>query len=126
MVMYPETDVIQVFYDLCKEADRALDQTNKYPEDEFDRVIDHVTRHPERRNELAAAFLKVLGEPYFVDPELVEYCMHVLRWPEVKNAAEARMLVEKDLRARPGLGRVIHSFSDDWDTDGYRRWKVDN
>lgn len=55
--------------------------------------------------------------------ELIEYCAHALRWPELKASFEELLAATKDLRARYVIERILNAFDDNWDLrDVYRRW----
>ena len=46
--------------------------------------------------------------------EIVQYCMHELRWNEVRAYAEHRFKVESGVVCRRALERIIESFDRDW------------
>ena len=70
--------------------------------------------HPECRPELAAAFVAASHSAY----ETVQFCMHVLRWEEVREAFADQLQIavgSDDWRAIPVLHHLLASFLDDWD-----------
>jgi hypothetical protein len=86
-------------------------------------VLLHVLAHPESRRELAETFLEVARDSNKGPPELVQYCMHALRWPEVKQELVRRLETEKSERVRHVLRKLVMSFEHDWyDADAYARF----
>lgn len=56
--------------------------------------------------------------------ELVEFLMHSLRWPEVKQAVETRLDNATDWRIKSGMSGILDSFEDDWsDAVMYQRYR---
>lgn len=109
--------------------------------DEFDRLVreadrlegDYLTPLPEREATHSAALILILNHPEmrsaFVqkfgemirghDSELLEYCMHELRWPEVKVQVEAAIREADDFRARDHFTSVLTAFTDRWSGRGF-------
>ena len=120
------TQVLSEFDRLVQEADR-LEDDHLTPL--LDREAVHeaalmlVTKHPYLRPELAVKFGEMLHKH---DLELFEYCMHELRWPEVRAQLEevVRDAVERlDIRARDYFAGVKAAFTDEWSgRDFYRRF----
>ncbi|MDM8084566.1 hypothetical protein QUV83_07315 [Cellulomonas cellasea] len=55
----------------------------------------------------------VLGEPGIV--ELVEFCMHELRWPEIRLALTSLDVEGVDWRVRRSAQRVLMAYEDHWE-----------
>lgn len=112
--MTSDTAALQRFWELTGEANRvATEQLETDVEPWLEAVLSHVTAHPETRPQFADAFLRIVHEnkgPL----ELVEYCMHALRWPEVKAALVTWLERENSERIRHALRGLIRSFDDDW------------
>ena len=57
------------------------------------------------------------------DLELFEYCMHELRWPEVKTQLQAAVRdaagPPRDTRCEFFLNGVLRAFGDDWSGRGF-------
>ena len=73
--------------------------------------------HPDR-NALVRAVVEVIRRLPKGSDEAVSFCMHVLRWPEVKSAAEDELrkvagVLVTSRKARI-LEDIVKSFSDDW------------
>lgn len=83
-----------------------------------------VADEPEHRVDLAALLLEMAASgsgPI----ELVEYCVHVLRWAELKSKFEVLLLTTTDRRIQTALKRLLEAFEDDWNQrDIYSRWSV--
>ncbi|MCA3174542.1 MAG: hypothetical protein ING36_03235 [Burkholderiales bacterium] len=115
--------VIQRFFELAAEAERIDSGLEEPVEPALEAVLDHVLTHAEFRQEFAQAFLQVAHDPDKGPPELVEYCMHALRWPEVKQELVSWLEAEDSERVRHVLRKFVMSFDDDWyHADSYTRF----
>ena len=86
-------------------------------------LLRHIEAHPEGRTEFVDVFLSILGtpghEPLDAPWEVLSFCMHALRWPEVKEAAEAALrerVRANDWRAVNIFQDYVNAFEDDWTT----------
>ena len=86
-------------------------------------LLRHIEAHPEGRTEFVDVFLSILGtpghEPIDAPWEVLSFCMHALRWPEVKDAAEAALrerVRANDWRAVNIFQDYVNAFEDDWTT----------
>ena len=111
------------------EFDRLVREADRLEEDIFtplpDREAVHkaalmlVLQHPEMRSQFAAKFGKMLGKH---DLELLEYCMHELRWADVRAQLEAVVRdadEAEDIRARDYFARAMSAFTDRWSGRGF-------
>lgn len=114
----------QKFFDLALEAERLDSENLDEPiEPAFEAVLSFVIAHPELKNELADAFMQLAHDPSLGPPELIQYCMHALRWIEVKTQLSDWLELEKSERVRHVLRKLLMSFDDDWyDADAYSRF----
>ncbi|MBP2160500.1 MULTISPECIES: hypothetical protein [Asticcacaulis] len=111
-----ESFVIQRFYELAKEAERIDSEAFDQPvEPAFDSVLEFVLEHPESRAAFAAAFLEIAKNPDKGPPDLIQYCMHVLRWEEVRRFIVSWLQTEPSERVRHVLRKYVRSFDDEWD-----------
>ncbi|MCC2317036.1 hypothetical protein [Cellulomonas chengniuliangii] len=55
----------------------------------------------------------ILGEPGIV--ELLEFCMHELRWPEIRSALASLDVDGTDWRVRRSAQRVLDAHNDAWE-----------
>lgn len=111
--------VLDEFDGLVREANAlegdpdALDQLSHEPV--FDAALKLVLANPDMRQEFAGRFVLMLKNDYL---ELFEYCMHELRWPEVKSQLQAAVreaaTPPRDLRFESFLEGVLRAFGDDW------------
>ena len=53
-----------------------------------------------------------LGQPGIV--EILEYSMHRLRWPEVREAIQGIASTSVDWRVRRAAERVLEAYEDEW------------
>jgi len=57
--------------------------------------------------------------------QAIAYCMHVLRWSEVLEAAERENEEFYSLRMSTAMEPIVGAYSDDWeDRDFYRRFSL--
>lgn len=114
------SEVDALFAEVERAAEASFDSREIEPA--LKRVVLFAHSHPDSRPELVAAFLSQLeakGEflplarPGAVD--VLEFCMHDLRWPEVRGRVSA-LLQAKDLRVSRAAERVLEAFDDDWPT----------
>jgi hypothetical protein len=118
-----EADVMKAFYALCSTASEAEDtELDRYLEPEYSSVLDHIIAHPEYRKQFGTEMLKMADFPGDISAQLVEYCMHELRWPEVEAAARVKLAAAEDPRSRSVFEHILESFQDGWDDEGYERW----
>ena len=115
---------LQEFFALAKHAAQIETDISGGPvEPSFEAVLDYVIARPNSRSEFATAFLELALDPDKAPPELVEFCMHALRWPEVRQAIKDRLEHETSGRVRHVLMGIDLAFSDDWyDADAYDRF----
>ncbi|MEV7929975.1 hypothetical protein [Kitasatospora sp. NPDC088264] len=98
----------------------GVDQVEPLLED----LADHITAAGERcRPAVRVRFLALMQD---IDPwnlEVMQYCMHALRWQEVLDHAEALFRQEKGVNRHRLYERLIESFDDDWpDREFFRRY----
>lgn len=100
-------------------------------ERDFATLVDFIRRHPTLRPAAVRRFVRCVAS-WDLSPELVAYCMHDLRFPEVLEALRAAVTATADVRRQAMLWDTIGSFDDDWkDAHMYERFrakhlKVDN
>jgi len=118
------SSVLQKFFELAAEAERIDTELMDEPvEPAFEAVLSHVLEHPEARTEIAKAFLQIACDPDKGPPELIQYCMHALRWDEVKNQLVDWLNQEKSERVRQVFKKILIAFDDNWyDADSYARF----
>jgi len=108
-------NVVKTFFELALEAERIDSQCLDLPiEPALDAVLSYVLAHPESRAELANAFIQIAHGQGIGPPELIEYCMHALRWGEVKQHLSDWLAAETSERVRHYLRKLLMSFDDDW------------
>jgi hypothetical protein len=99
----------------------VIDQLDAEPE--MARLLRAAKAHPAERAFLVGLFIASFSDAYILkrEPwELVQFCMHELRWPEIRQFVMARK--EDDLKKR-GAARssvwdsILEAFEDGWGTD---------
>jgi hypothetical protein len=106
--------VLQKFFELALRAEQIASEMVEPVDHALDAVLLHVLSHPELRQEFGHAFLQVARDPSKGPAELVEYCMHTLRWPEVRKELSAWLEAESSERVRHILRGLLMAFEDDW------------
>jgi hypothetical protein len=121
---HTEEEIIKRFLVLSLEAKKADDEyREELSEIEYDAVVRYVLDNVEHRAIFSDAFVSIVFDPALGPLELVEYCMHALRWDEVKQQMMERLEKEPSERVRSVLRRVLESFDSSWrDADMYRRF----
>ena len=110
------------FYELANSAEKRYAESLDIGEVEpiFLEVLDLILRHPEEKSTFIDCFENVISNGYTTPPELVSFCMHELRWPELKKSLNDWLLIEKSERIRHVLRQTLEAFNDDWnDADMY-------
>ncbi|MFT5584118.1 MAG: hypothetical protein ACI9VR_001703 [Cognaticolwellia sp.] len=102
----------------CEDGESTLDF-----EPALAALLDFIKASPECREAASRLFIQqVRGAGGGV--EMLEYCMHELRWSEVRDAARARIAESDDWRIKTPLSDVLAAFEDGWvDADMYCRWQ---
>lgn len=76
------------------------------------------------RREFASRTLIDLIEPWPGAPEVLEFCMRSLRWPEVREALSAQVEGGADSRMRESAASVLRAYEESWpDGDIYRTYR---
>jgi hypothetical protein len=95
-------------------------------EPEMAQFLHAVRAHPDEREFVVGLFEESFSESFYMraPPEdLVEFCMHDLRWPEIRNLILS--LWEKDARQRGaasssrGWAPLLDAFEDHWEKAKY-------
>jgi hypothetical protein len=81
------------------------------------RIIQLARAHPELRSEFGAGFKRLVHDHSLGDWEVVLLCMHILRWPEIKDWAETQRrdsVAKNDWRGEPVYRRILEAFDENW------------
>lgn len=121
---YSTNPVVQKLYELAIEAWKFEDELCPgSPEPYYEAALQHVLAHPEFKPEFIEAFIRLIYFP-FMSPGLHLFCIHALRWDELKSELTERMKSEASERARHILRGLLSACEDDWDDGGfYERFK---
>lgn len=109
-------DLVVEFRRLCDKAIVAsdtLDSTEDF-EPDFINVLEFIREHPSIESDIKQVFIDMLGRKDGVPYELLSFCMHELRWVEIKDAAEQRFNSESSPRVLAVMENIIDSFSEGW------------
>jgi hypothetical protein len=78
-------------------------------------IIRLVAAHPEMRAEFVTLFGRTLHDGPW---ELLAFCMHSLRWPEVREIIQRereQQVARIGARTSPVFDHVLAAFDDDWE-----------
>ena len=81
-------------------------------------ALDLIAAHPEDRPAFARAILAAIDRPDSCDVWFVQFCVHALRWPELKAEFEAMSrtaIASNDWARIQRLGHVLDAFEDSWE-----------
>src|SRR5688500_9494061 len=81
-------------------------------------LIDHVRAHPASRSEFAKEFVALVeDETFSPGAPFIEFCMHELRWNEVRaeiDRLHSQAIAKPDWRAEPYFRHLTEAFNEDW------------
>ncbi|WP_144409250.1 hypothetical protein [Pseudoxanthomonas suwonensis] len=80
-----------------------------------------ISAYPEERPAFALAFLRGIDTPDACDEWFIQFCVHALRWPELKAQFESMSrdaVVSNDWNRIQRLGHVLDAFEDSWEEAG--------
>lgn len=78
-------------------------------------ILDLVAAYPELREEFIQLFVNVLSDGPW---EMLAFCMHTLRWPEVRAIIQQkrdREIATISARTSPVFDHVLDAFNDAWE-----------
>lgn len=79
-------------------------------------VLEYIKQHPSDTAHVKAIFCRDIEEGTRIPFQLIGYCMHELRWPEVLAAAVRRKAREAgNPHGRRLAELIIEAYNDDWD-----------
>lgn len=110
------SDVEAMFDELCREVAHADDD---HVEEVSIRLVSLIEEHAACRSLFVSLMNDlVLGKRPDVPWECVAFCIHKLRWPELRETIMSRLKDEharNNWRAIPILGSYRDAFEDDWE-----------
>ena len=109
-------NIVVEFRRLCEKAIIAcdtLDSTDDF-EPDFINVLIFIREHPLMESAFKQVFLDMLEYKDGVPYELLSFCMHELRWEEIKMGAEQRLNNEDSPRVHSVMENIIDSFTEGW------------
>lgn len=74
------------FYTLIAQAKKVDDEMIEDVDTYYDRVLNYIISHPAQRDMFANAIIMMMKDPSKMPYTLVQFCMHELKWSEVKQA----------------------------------------
>jgi hypothetical protein len=110
----------------AKEREDAAIGADEF-EPEFVEVLKFVRDHSEIRPQVVAEFSRILKDRTYGHYTLIQFCMHELRWPEMKaeaqkihatfqNEVAQKKLYRSPLQHVSYLEDVLSSFESTWDS----------
>lgn len=88
-------------------------------EHHYEKILDFIVLHSSDQEDFINVFVEMVENPKEESISLIEYCMHELRWEDVRLAAQGqREVVERSL-AKRWMENIIKSFTDQWHGTAY-------
>ena len=79
-------------------------------------LLEYVLAHPECHPALVEKFTAVVEDLPRGADELLEYCMHELRWPSIRDQLESCKEAARDNPSKfLRYARLLYAFEDDWE-----------
>lgn len=109
-------EIINIFFEMSKESEYVANSM-LYVETEpiFEKILQLVLDHPEMKAEFIDAFIKIAHEPELGPHDLIQFCMHELKWQEVKDHLSRWLESEDSARVRYILSLILCAFDENWD-----------
>lgn len=111
-----QEEVVKLFFKISKEAEYVANSM-LYVETEpiFEKILKLVLDRPEMKEQFIEAFISMAHKPELGPYELIQFCMHELRWQEVKNHMSKWLESEGSERAKYIISLILWSFDENWD-----------
>jgi hypothetical protein len=126
----PQQELADLFDAAAAKSLAVIDPLDAEPE--MAKFLHAVKRFPEERAFVVQLFRGSFGESFYMRHEpsqLLMFCMHDLRWPEVREFITARRNAEIEKRESRVSGvwsDILESFEDDWEpAKHYAEYKKD-
>jgi hypothetical protein len=112
-------DIEEIVGDILRVAEQSFDARSVAPK--LEELLSLIEGSPERHEEFTNKLLALLdpapnelqlGRPGIVD--ILEYCMHRLRWPEMREAMQRLVSTAGDWRVSRAAERVLEAYDDEW------------
>lgn len=115
--------IAKAFDEIVTRSTQAFDETLDYSyESVLVQMLRFISTHPEHRVFFSERFKTILSSSS-VPQECVAFCMHELRWREIKDFALAHFDMSTDPRSGAYLS-LLNAYEDDWgDADLYCYYK---
>jgi hypothetical protein len=104
------------FQDLVTDVQRAyIDEPDPISmEPYYERVLEYIEQNPAERQTFIRTIVEIVENPREELVGLIQYCMHVLRWDDVRSAVQQkRNSVELSLTQK-WMDNILESFTDQW------------
>lgn len=112
-----DSEIQNGFWELMSIVEKQWSET--YSLDELEpslvSILNFTKQYPNSRQVLEECFIELIHKPKRGSLEVLEFCMHELRWPIIKQITEEIVRNTKDIRRRDALRRIPEAYADDWD-----------
>lgn len=98
-------------YKSAREAAEHFDSTFEY-EPYFLRLLDYIRKHPSHTEYFKQYFVNEVRNGNVV-MHIISFCMHILRWEEVRDAIVQKR-IEVGIRNAVYFQNMEEAFDDDW------------
>jgi hypothetical protein len=110
---------IDQFQRIARQATSLLSQTSNAPDvvPFGQSLLKLIEDHPDQRRAFGHEFVIGIQNRSEFDPWVMAFCMHALRWPELKvefEAMSAAAVARNDWNLIQPLGHILDAFEDEW------------
>ncbi|MCH8512811.1 MAG: hypothetical protein LAT83_14340 [Kiritimatiellae bacterium] len=111
---------------LCNEAEHVWQKglSSRDFENQFVTVLNFLGNHSEDQPQLIKVFVKILEDKEFMACDLISFCMHQMRWKEIKEKALQLLVSSEDFREKQAMADIVASYENNWSgSDLYSYYK---
>lgn len=110
---------INNFYKICDEIKSEWRSPQQVKEKHFIDALKIIKENESYKQEVLKYFIAIMKGEIDMPPELIEFCMRELQWPEIKNFAN-QQLKNSDPRRQRLIEHVLEVYEEEWeDADLY-------
>ena len=111
---------IDNFYKVCNKIKLEWKSPTQINEEHFVYVLNFIKGNVPYRSEVLSYFLSIMKGEIDMPPELIEFCMRELQWPEIKNFA-IKQIESGDPRTLRFMEHILEVYQSEWeDADLYK------
>ncbi len=116
------TELEQALRLLYKNAAASTDTTGSVSEYEhtFVSVLDFIQKNKDEREAITGILISLMNDKSLWNHEVVGFCMHELRWEEIRLEIARIIDTSSDWRIKSHFSSILEAYDDNWgDSDLY-------